>query len=244
MLNNIYQLFYKKLPDSLEQVLPEYNRCKLITCLNPHYLISLEACDYELYKEFDFICSDGMGPLILNNIFGKTKSIRLSFDISSMAGPVFRDLIKHDEGLFLIGSEPGDAEKSANIIRQSFSGLRILGCHHGFIKGHENEIINQIIQSGAKVVIIGMGAPLQDKFALKLKKSGFSGTAYTCGGFIHQTTETMVSFPEWTNRFKLRWLYRIFTQKGVFNRFIKCIPLFVITYSWFLLNKCETESNK
>ena len=85
MIEKIYQLFYDKLPDSLAQVLPKYDRCQLVTCLNPYYLVMLSPKDYPLYENFDYISSDGMGPLKLNKLFGKSKSVRLSFDLSSMA---------------------------------------------------------------------------------------------------------------------------------------------------------------
>lgn len=241
MLSTIYQTFYDKLPNSLEDVLPVYEGCKIVTCLNPHYMIALKKESYYLYEDFDYICSDGLGPLKLNKIFGKSKSVRLSFDLSSMAGPIFRHLIANNEGMFLIGSEPGDAEKSAGNIEKNFPGLRIVGTHHGFIKDIKDDVIQKIINSGAKVAVIGMGAPMQDDLAICLKKAGFVGTVYTCGGFIHQTTDKMASFPNWANKLGLRWLYRIFTQKGVFKRFMQCIPLFVVTYSWFLLTKCKVK---
>ena len=46
MIEKIYQLFYDKLPDSLAQVLPKYDRCQLVTCLNPYYLVMLSPKDY------------------------------------------------------------------------------------------------------------------------------------------------------------------------------------------------------
>ena len=59
MIEKIYQLFYDKLPDSLAQVLPKYDRCQLVTCLNPYYLVMLSPKDYPLYENFDYISSDG-----------------------------------------------------------------------------------------------------------------------------------------------------------------------------------------
>lgn len=239
MIKDIYHLFYTKLPDNINNVLPEYNRCKLITCLNPYYLVKLKSQDYSLYKSFDYIASDGMGPIKLNKLCGKPKSIRLSFDLSSLAGPVFNDLIKHNEGLYVLGAKPGEVDKSIVTIKQNFIGIKILGYHHGYIKDNKKEIVDRIIASGAKVVIVGMGAPQQDEIAVMLKDSGFIGTVYTCGGFIHQTQETMVSFPTWTNKLGLRWLYRIFTQKGMFKRLIETYPMFLVTYIRFLLFQLE-----
>lgn len=104
-----------------------------------------------------------------------------------------------------------------------------------YIKDCKDEIVQDIIASGAKICIIGMGAPMQDEMAVLLKQAGFKGSVYTCGGFIHQTQETMISFPAWTNKLGLRWLYRIFTQSGMLRRLLETYPKFVVTYIWFLL---------
>ena len=241
MIHNIYQTFYDKLPNTLEDILPVYDRCKLVTCLNAYYMVKLKEEDYHWYEEFDFIPSDGMGPIKLNKLFGKPKSLRLSFDLSTMAGPVFRDMMAHGESLYVLGAKPGEVDKSVETIKKNFEGIKIAGFHHGYIKDCKDEIVQEIIASGAKVVIIGMGAPMQDEMCVRLRDAGFVGTAYTCGGFIHQTQDTMVSFPAWTNKLGLRWLYRIFTQSGMLKRLIETYPKFVVTYSWFLMRKCKVK---
>lgn len=231
---NLYQTFYDKLPKSLEDMLPVYEGCKIVTCLNAYYMVKLKPEDYHWYDEFDYIASDGMGPIKLNKLFGHPKSVRLSFDLSTMAGPVFRDMMSHGESLYVLGAKPGEVERSVETIKQNFEDIRIAGCHHGYIKDCKDSVVQAIKESGAKVVIIGMGAPMQDEMAVLLKRAGFVGSVYTCGGFIHQTQNTMISFPAWTNKLGLRWLYRIFTQKGMFTRLIQTYPKFVLTYSWFL----------
>ena len=239
MIYRVYQIFYDKLPASMNDVLPSYERCKLVTCLNAFYMVKLKGQDYHWYEEFDYIASDGMGPIKLNKLFSKPKSVRLSFDLSSMAEPVFRDMIAHGESLYVLGAKPGEVDKSVETIKSNFKGIKIAGFHHGYIKDCKVEIVKEIIASGAKVVIVGMGAPMQDEMCVLLKRAGFVGTVYTCGGFIHQTQETMVSFPEWSNKLGLRWLYRIFTQSGMLKRLIETYPKFVVTYIWFLLRKCK-----
>lgn len=171
IIYNIYQAFYDKLPDSLEDILPVYSGCKIVTCLNPYYMVKLKPEDYHVYEEFDYICSDGMGPLKLQKWLGHPKSVRLSFDLSAMAGPVFRDAIRNEKGLYVLGAKPGEVEKSVETIKKNFDGIQIVGFHHGYIKGEENNIVSEIKQSGAGVVIIGMGAPAQDEMCVRLKKT-------------------------------------------------------------------------
>lgn len=234
MVKGIYQIFYNKLPNSLEDILPIYEGCKLVTCLNPYYMVMLKPKDYPLYENFDYISSDGMGPLKLNKLMGNPKSVRLSFDLSAMAGPVFRDMMEHEESLYVLGAKPDEIGRSVETIKKNFKGIKIAGYHHGYIRDSKQEVVNKIIASGAKICIIGMGAPMQDEMAVMLKEYGFVGSVYTCGGFIHQIQERMISFPEWSNKYGLRWLYRIFTQKGMLKRLLQTYPKFVVTYCWFL----------
>lgn len=237
MIYSIYKKFYDKLPLSIEQIMPVYDRCKIVTCLNAYYMVTLKPEDYHWYDEFDYIASDGMGPIKLNKLFGRPKSVRLSFDLSTMAPPVFNNIIAQNESLYVLGARQEEVSKSVETIKENFQGIKIAGFHHGYIKDCKKEVVNEILETGAKVVIIGMGAPLQDEMAVLLKRAGFIGTVYTCGGFIHQTQKKMVSFPEWTNKLGLRWLYRIFTQHGMLKRLIETYPKFVVSYSIFLLFK-------
>lgn len=216
--NKIFQIFYDKLPSSLEDIMPVYEGNKLVTCLTPYYMTLMKPEDYDLYNEFDFIASDGSYPLKINKWVGKPKSLRLSFDMSSMAPVVFKDAIKHGEGVYLLGAKPEEIEKSLVTIQSYFPDLNIVGHHHGYIKECKDDIVKQILDSGAKICVIGMGAPLQDEMAVLLKKTGFVGSVYTCGGFIHQTTEKILSFPEWSNKLNIRFIYRWFHEKGVFAR--------------------------
>lgn len=218
MMEKIFEIFYRKLPSSIDDIMPNYNGCKLVTCLTPYYMTIMKPEDYDMYNDFDFICSDGSYPLKINRWMGKPKSVRLSFDMSSMAPIVFNDMIKHEKSLYILGAKPDEVEQSVKTIQSHFPELNISGYHHGYINDCKDDVVNQIVKSGANVCIIGMGAPLQDEMAVRLKKAGFVGSIYTCGGFIHQTTDKIISFPEWTNKLNVRFIYRWFKEDGVFKR--------------------------
>jgi N-acetylglucosaminyldiphosphoundecaprenol N-acetyl-beta-D-mannosaminyltransferase len=237
----IYKLFYEKLPDSLEDVMPVYSGCKIVTCLCPHYFITLQQESYSLYEEFNYICSDGILAILLNKLMGRKKSIRLSFDSTSMASPVFNSVIENGEKLYVLGAKQGEIERAIDSFKIKYPEISIAGFHHGYIKGKETCIADSIVSSGAKVCIIGMGAPAQDEMAVLLKKRGFVGTVYTCGGFIHQVQETMNYYPKWVDKLELRWLYRVFNEKGLLKRILHSFPPFIISYSLFL-HKIKNKS--
>lgn len=242
MNNNIYQIFYSKMPSSMAEVMPKYDRCMLVTCLNPYYLIKLDESDYPLYKSFDYIASDGIGPIKMNKWFGHPKSLRISFDMSGqngndgLAGKVFEECSRLGIGLFILGSHEDAVKNFVSILSTNYPRMIISGFHNGYIKDCWDVVLEEIISSGAKVVIVGMGAPLQERVALDLKKKGFIGTVYTCGGFIHQTTSRMEYYPKWVDKYNLRAFYRIIHEKGMIPRLFETYPLFLWRYSKFLLS--------
>ena len=239
MTDKILEIFHKKLPAKIEDIYPIYEGgCKLVTCLTPYYMTKIEVGKYRMYENFDFIASDGSYPLKINRWMGKPKSIRLSFDMSSMAPIVFNDMINANVGLYVLGAKPDEVSKSVQTIIKYYPKLKISGYHHGYINNCKNEVIEQIVKSDAKVCIIGMGAPLQDEMAVLLKKAGFIGSVYTCGGFIHQTTEDIISFPEWTNKLNLRFVYRWFTEKGLIARTPRQL-WGCFRYAWWLKFRCK-----
>ena len=234
MIDGIFRIFYEKLPSSIEDVLPRYDKCKLITFLTPYYMTLLDESEYDLYKEFDYIASDGSYALKVGSWVGRPKSLRLSFDMTSVAPIVFSDLIKNKRGLYVLGAKPGEVEQAVNTIRTSFPDLIVSGYHHGYIKDDEDSVLQKVIESKAGVCIVGMGAPLQDRISVKLKKRGFIGTVYTCGGFIHQSTVKMISYPRWADRYNIRFFYRWFHERGIFARAPRQL-WGCLRYGWWLI---------
>lgn len=231
----LYKVFYSKLPLRVEELLPEVHQAKYITFLNPYY-IEKYPHTADLYKRFDYVCSDGMIPIQLNKIWGKEKSWRCSFDMGSLAASVFQWLVDHASSVYFLGTTQEKLNHFMGVILERYPTLNIVGSHHGYIKGYENVIVEEIQKLKPSVVIIGMGAPLQDSFSMRLKDAGFMGTVYTCGGFMHQTSEKLHYYPEWINRWNLRTFYRLTKERYVWGRVIKYYPKFIVKYSWFLFS--------
>ena len=230
---SLYSLFYHKLPDNRGCLLPS-DVPKMVTFLNTYYMESLYN-RIDLYQQFDFICSDGIWPIFLQNIFGLQKSERISFDMSSLAGDVFQYLSQTDTSVYLIGAKKEEINRFIETLKKLYPNIKVAGWHDGYIKGLFERFAKEIIELNPTVVIIGMGAPMQDEFAIVLKKAGYRGTIYTCGGFFHQGKEKLHYYPQWINRWNLRSFYRIYKEPYVLKRVIWSIPLFTIKYSLFLI---------
>lgn len=233
-MHTIYSIFYEKLPFHINDLLPE-NEGKLITFLNPYY-IELLRNNPNLYQKFDYICSDGMIPIILNRIWKHPKSFRISFDMTSLAKKLFERIEQTKESVYFIGSKQTDIDMFVQNIQKQYSQINIIGYNHGYIKNKIEKTADKIISSNPDIIIIGMGAPMQDEFAILLHNRGFKGTIYTCGGFFHQTTKKINYYPTWINKLNLRTPYRLVKEPYVLKRVIRYYPPFLFRYSLFLLN--------
>ena len=61
--------------------------------------------------------------------------------------------------------------------------------------------------AGVQVVILGLGTPLQDSYALDLSRQGL--LVATCGGWLDQFSGEVAYYPSWAYPLKLNWLVRL-----------------------------------
>ena len=67
--------------------------------------------------------------------------------------------------LFLLGGAPDIAQRTAQNMMQRFPGLQIVGCRDGFFDAAQtDEVIAQINSSAADLLLVGMGAPRQERW--------------------------------------------------------------------------------
>ena len=199
---------------------------KLYTYVNPYtYLIAKK--NEGIYKEFN-IWSDGILITKIFNLFGY-KIERKSFDISSMAPLIFENAIKENKKIYIIGTKPELISKAIGNIKKLFPNLNIIGYRDGYINKEEyNKVLINIKKLNPDIVICGMGAPLQEKFLYDLKNIGWNGIGYTCGGFLHQIAKKTIYYPDWVNRYHLRWLYRICDEPKLLKRYLFYYPLGIL----------------
>jgi len=216
-MKKLYNIIIDKLPENEDVVLPRFNR-KIVTFINAFsFYQGLSIKDQ--YEEFDFIAFDGIYPVFLLKIFRPSiKTLRLSFDMTSVAKSLFDFCIDKKLSMFFLGSKQNEVENFFKIITREYPQLIVKGYHNGYLGDKEDSILKNIIKSKPDVIIIGMGSPLQDKIAVKIKKMGFKGSIYTCGGFFHQTKNKVNYYPEWINKYNLRFFYRLSKEPHVFQR--------------------------
>lgn len=217
----------------------------ITTFLNPYsYLIARKNKD--LFKNFN-IKIDGILLVKALKISGINLK-RESFDMTSLAPIVFNEAIKYKKSIFLVGTTQENLEKSVKNIKNNFKEINIIGFRNGYFKSNERELfLNELKKINPDIVICGMGSILQENFLLDLKNLGWKGVGYTCGGFLHQSSEFLSYYPKWIDKYNLRWLYRFYKEPATRKRFLIYYPkfLFIFLYDFiFYLKTIKKLKNK
>lgn len=205
---------------------------KKSTFLNPFsYLIFTKHWKY--YECFDNIYIDGIVLAKLASILLKKKFNRISFDMTSLAPIVFGYASQHNLSVALVGGEPGIADKTAEIFREKFPGIRFILTRNGFFDTTDSkrEFIANILDANPDVLVVSMGTPQQEKLIHELCQAGWDGTAYTSGGFFHQTASHGVNYyPSIINRLNLRFLYRMYDEPKLLKRYLFIYPIAILKF--------------
>lgn len=211
----------------------------LHTFLNP-YSYYVARNHPQIFEEFNSIHIDG-GLLVkvLKSFTGAKSLKRESFDMTSLAEPVFERCSDENLSVFLIGAKEAEIERAVDVFAQGYPELDICGYRNGFFESSaaRESAIDSIRRQNPDVVIVGMGTPLQEQFLLDLRSSGWNGIGYTCGGFFHQTGSGKLEYyPRWVNRLHLRWLYRMYDEPKLIKRYFTYYPLFFALFIVDFLN--------
>lgn len=129
--------------------------------------------------------------------------------------------------IWLLGGEPGIAEKTGQILSDKYPGLIIAGTHNGFFKKEDtSEICKKIANSGAKILFVGFGVPKQeywlDSWLLDTKATVGMGI----GGTMDIIAGKLTRAPKLWQKIGMEWLYRIIQEPWRWKRVLK-LPIFV-----------------
>lgn len=204
------------------------NKGKVYTYLNPvSYLTAIDS--KELFSQMDGIFADG-GLLVkaIKLMYGKQVT-RRSFDMTSMAPELFAYAAKYGKTIYIVASKQEQVEKAVEIFRERYPKVKFTGYRNGYFANEEemNQEARHITKLNPDFLIVGMGALMQEKFLLKVKRAGYQGIGFTCGGFIHQTSKNEIDYyPAWVDKTNLRFVYRMWKEPHTRKRYLMAGLLF------------------
>lgn len=171
----------------------------------------------------DMLLADGIGVVIASKIIKDPLPERV-------AGFDFTCKLFEQKGLkfYFFGSKPGVADEAAEKVKKKYKNIQIVGTHHGYFKDNDSdEIIKDINQSGANVLLVCLGVPKQEQWIYKNKGKLKPSLCLGVGGTIDGLAEHVKRAPVIFQKLGMEWLYRTICQPSRIAR-ISVIPLFLL----------------
>jgi N-acetylglucosaminyldiphosphoundecaprenol N-acetyl-beta-D-mannosaminyltransferase len=126
--------------------------------------------------------------------------------------------------IFLLGGKPGVAERAAARMRREHPGCRIVGTRDGFFKREspeELEVLAEIRRSGAEVLLVGFGAPLQERWIERKRSELAPQVLLGVGGLLDYYAGVVPRAPIWIRELGLEWLFRLSQEpKRLWRRYL------------------------
>ena len=129
-----------------------------IDCL---YKASQDAEYRNLLNTASLVLPDGIG-IDLAARFSGTK-VKANCNGTDFSPVLMRHAAEKGYKVFLLGGTEGVATRAAEKLSELFPKLKVTGARSGYFDSDE-EVIEQINRSGADILLVAMGVPLQEKW--------------------------------------------------------------------------------
>ncbi len=174
----------------------------------------------------DLCTADGIGVVYGARILKNPVPQRVAgFDLTCC---LLEKLAKTGDGVFLFGAKPGVAETVKEKLEEKCPGIVVSGTRDGYFKpDEEQEIVEQINKSGAKLLLVCLGAPKQEKWIAKHKDELKVNLCMGVGGTLDVLAGNVKRAPKIFIKLNLEWAYRLLSNPSRFRRYL-ALPRFVI----------------
>ena len=169
----------------------------------------------DLVRKADLVVADGMPLIWASRIQGTPLPERVAG--SSLCLSLAEAISASGRSIFLLGGNPGVAERAANVLAQRFPGLIIAGTYcppFGFekIPAEIDRIRSLIRETMPHAVYVALGSPKQEEL-IDLLRVEFPATWWMGIGIsLSFITGEVQRAPKWVQSLGLEWTHRLFQE--------------------------------
>ncbi len=182
----------------------------------------------EILNKADLCTADGIGVVYASRMLKNPVPERVAgYDLTCA---LLARIAKTGEGVFLFGAKPGVAERAKANLEQTYPGLKVAGVRNGYFKPEDDpSIVDAINQSGAKLLLVCLGAPKQEQWIDAHRDKLTSVTlCMGVGGSMDVFAGEAKRAPEFFIKCNLEWLYRLMKNPDRIGRYA-ALPKFIFT---------------
>jgi len=179
----------------------------------------------EVVNDADIITIDGMPLLWVMKFMGYPVKEKVS-------GPdLFRELLElaslRDHAVYFLGAENKIITEMVKRIQSRLPRLNISGFRDGYFNvSEETEILNEINNSNAEMLFLGLPSPIKENFIYNRDlKTMF---AMGVGGVFDIEAGLVKRAPRWMQNYGLEWFYRFIQEpRRLWKRYLVINSIFI-----------------
>ena len=179
-----------------------------VVTLNPEIVVQGQSDEAlaRAVRAADLVTADGVGVVwaarqLLNRPVPRAPGFDLATSLMARHGPALR--------VYLLGGKPGVAEEAARQAAARY-GVTLAGVQHGYFSSEADQSeAERVRDSGAHLLLIGMGAPRQETFAQSWRQLLNVPVIMGVGGTLDVLAGTADLAPSWTRRLGAEWIWRV-----------------------------------
>lgn len=122
--------------------------------------------------------------------------------------PAFLKKLPTRHRLFLFGGQPGIAKKAALVIERDI-GQQVVGCMDGYTPLAADALCRQINESGAEIVLVALGNPLQEAWIRAHMHALDAPLLIGVGALFDFLSGETRRAPAWVQAIRCEWIFRL-----------------------------------
>jgi len=226
----------------------------LITTPNPEMIVETEKDWFfkQIFKKADLNIADGFGLVLATKYLYNKKLQR--FPGVELMEEICKIAAMTGKSIYLIGSKEGIAQKTGEVLKKEYPGLKIAGVEKGielkiinqeakisnfnfligidFNQKENEELLQKIRRASPDILFVAFGHSKQEKWLAEFLPSLPSvKIGLGVGGAFDYLSGQIKRAPEFLRRLGLEWLWRLFHQP---TYRLKRIWRAVVTFSWLI----------
>lgn len=181
----------------------------------------------DLVAGFDIINADGLPVVWAARLLG----IPIPEQVRGIA--LMDALVEHSETkgyqVFFLGATPDVVERVVEVYTDRYKHLRVAGYRHGFFRQEEEAaLVQQINDSGAHILFVGMPTPRKELFLARYRTELKVPFSMGVGGSFDVVAGKTREAPLWMRRYGLEWLYRLIQEpRRMWRRYLLGNSVFI-----------------
>lgn len=157
------------------------------------------------------VLADGIGVKMAGTVLGSP--VRENVNGTDMFPRLCAMLQQVNGSMYLLGARPEVVKAAADRVRADYPGIRIVGVQDGYFK-EEEAVVEAIAAAQPDVLIVAMGAPVQELFIARNSDRLGAKVSIGVGGLLDFISGRIPRAPQWMRDAGLEWTYRLYQEPG------------------------------